>query len=106
MEFRRVLFRSLDGEASPDRERGERGGEASLGERAWVNALSEVMERCPGASHLLLDVGEHGLGRAVCARSRLRDKPCDESEAVLGAVAQLPLEAAALGVRGLDDPAA
>ena len=81
----------------------ERGSQATLGQRAWVNAVREVAELGAGPPELVFDLAKlrrDGRARLVAC---LGERGGHIRKPLFGAVAELALEEAALLVRGLDE---
>ena len=90
------------------RERAQRGLEAAVGEDRGVDAARELAQlveaRLQLAGGALEQLAELGVGAG--ARARSADQQRERDEAGLGAVVEVALEAAALGVARLDEAGA
>ena len=103
---RSVADGQLDRHRRAPRERGERGGESFLGEDRRVDAAGEraqLGERVDGLGvRLGEELVEGGAAVGEPAAGELEREP-DPEQALLGAVVEVALEAAPLGVAGFDD---
>ena len=99
----------LDGDGRALGERAERRLEAVLGENGRVDPARELAQLVEGRAEFRLRVGDELMGpQGVVVDHAVRHPQLkrERDEPLLRAVVQVPLEAAPLGVSGLDDAGA